>query len=88
MIYFVLGIIFCVLLICGHLVLKNHKNKFLNVNRLLLLVGVSSLVFSVAWAYESIVEVEMQAAMMGLIFFNLPALFCLILMYRLGKVKA
>lgn len=88
MVYFILGIVFCLLAFSGYIVLKKHTNRYFKFNILLMLVAVSSLVFSAAWTYESIIEVEMQAAMMGLIFFNIPAIICLILMYRLGKAKA
>lgn len=85
MFYIILGMAFVLV----QLFIRKQLNKVnaakLWPNCLLALVSNASVMFSFAWAYESILEVEIQAAMMGLLFFGLPGVILGVLTYRISK---
>lgn len=83
LIMFLLGCLFVgiQLLIRGKLV-KMGKAK-LWPNCILVLLANASFVFSLAWAYESLIEYETQAAFMGLLIFGGTGIILAVIAYRL-----
>ena len=72
MLFFVLGVL-STLLVLG-LIQLNKKYQFNWQIWLLSATGAFLIVFTIAWSVSSILEGEVQAANMGLLFFGLPAL--------------
>jgi len=86
MFYFLLGIAFILIQMLTHkLLVKMDKSIKLWISYAMILVANLSVIFSIAWAYESILETEIQAAMMGLLFFGGPGIILAIMTYRINK---
>lgn len=86
MFYFLLGIAFILIQMLAHkLLTKNEKNLKFWMSYAMVLIANLSLIFSIAWMYESILETEIQAAMMGLLFFGGPGIILAIITYRINK---
>lgn len=84
MFYLLLGILFIsTQMIMVHQLKKKKVSKFWLSNVLLLVANIS-IIFSFAWAYESVLETEIQAAMMGLLFFASPGILLGIITYRMN----
>lgn len=88
MFYLLLGIVFTLIqIIIFNQLKKKNVSQFWLSNALLLIANISIL-FSIAWVYESILETEIQAAMMGLLFFGGPGIILGIITYRINKSTA
>lgn len=87
MFYFILGAlaVFTQITVRKQLVKTNSAKLWPNC--LLVLASNLMIMFSIAWAYESFLEFETQAAMMGLIFFGLPGIIMGIITYRIVSVQ-
>lgn len=83
MFYFILGALFVGIQILIRKVLVKMNKAKLWPNCILTLVANASILFSIAWAYASILEHETQAAMMGLLIFGGFGLIIAIVAYRL-----
>lgn len=88
MFYFLLGTLFVLIQLFITKQLKKIDTKKLWFSFLLSLIANMSIIFSIAWVYESILETEIQAAMMGVLFFGTPGIILGIITYRINKVTA
>lgn len=80
--YFILGALFIGIQLFIHNTLTKARKAKLWPNCLLTLVANTSIIFSIAWAYASILEHEVQAAMMGLLVFGGTGVIFAIVAYR------
>lgn len=86
MLYFFLGGI--IFRSCSFCMAKLKENQKLNAGNIILLI-LSSLfiILASAWAAQSIMEGEMQAAAMGILIFGGIGIILAIVLYRLGLSK-
>lgn len=81
--YFILGAFFVGIQVLIRMVLQKLDKAKLWPNCILTLTANALIIFSIAWAYASMLEHEIQAAMMGLLVFGGMGIIIGIVAYRL-----
>lgn len=70
MIYIVVGALFILIQMFIHNKLVKMGQPMISVPEILMLICNASIMFAIMWVYGSLVEFEVQAAFMGLVFYG------------------
>ncbi len=81
--YFILGALFVGIQLIIHSKLAKMDKAKIWPNCIMVLVSNALIIFSIAWGYESIIEYESQAAIMGLVAFGGLGIIFAIIAYRI-----
>ena len=81
--YFILGALSVALYVLSWILLDKKGKKKLFPDKILFIPFIAFIVLGAAWAYASMQEHEMQAAMMGLVLFGGTGIVCGIIAYRI-----
>lgn len=83
MIWFLLGCLFIGVQLLVHEKVTNMGEARFWPDGIMVLLANLSIIFGVAWAYESIIEYEIQAAVMGIVSFGGVGVIFAVIAYRL-----
>ena len=72
LVYAIIGALFAIVQVLIRKHLQSMDKAKLFPNCFLMLIANALIFFSIAWAYASVIEFEMQAAMMGILVFGGP----------------
>ena len=85
--YFILGALTVALYVLSWILLDKKGKKRFFPEKILFIPAIAFLMLGSAWAFASMQEHEMQAAMMGLVMFGGAGIVCGIIAYRIIFAK-